>query len=376
MKLRIRPAEPGDDAAIGRLNERLKAGGWDLPVYGDDPAASVPGAPVRDRLFVAAEGDEIRGAVWLKEQPFWVGDERVDAGWAKYPVAESLIDRRYSGVPAALMLHLLREQPRLLALGMGGVHSPFARLLAGLGWTGSAVPFQFLLVRPARALREIRYGGSGRGWDLLRWLLANTGVGWAGYRLVAGGRALAGGGAGPEARADVVDSFAAWTDEIWQRSRAQYGFVGQRDRALLDRLYPADFPGLTRLRVTRGGEAIGWVCVLRVDLRDGVGHEHFGRLRVGLLADAFAAPEDATAVLRAGVRHLRESGVDLVFSNQAHPAWVAALRSMGFLEGPSNFAFFRAPAVTKLMGNGGSGRHAFVNRGDCDGPRFSQGGSP
>ena len=88
------------------------------------------------------------------------------------------------------------------------------------------------------------------------------------------------------------------------------------------------------------------------------------------------APEDAAAVLRAGVRHLRESDVDLVFSNQAHPAWVAALRSMGFLEGPSNFAFFRAPAVTKLMGNGGSGLHAFVNRGDCDGPRFSQGGSP
>lgn len=371
MKLRIRPAEPGDDAAIARLNERLMAGGQDVPVYGDDPAAGSPGSPVRDRLFVAAEGDEVRGAVWLKEQPFWVGGERVDAGWAKYPVAESLIDRRYSGVPAALLLHLIREQPRLLALGMGGLHSPFARLLAGLGWTGSAVPFQFLLARPARALQEIRYGGEGPAWRLARWLLARSGAGWAGYRLVAGGRAFAGRRGRQDAKADVVDAFGAWADDVWQRNRARYGFVGQRDRALLDRVYPGDFAGLTRLMVTRGGEPIGWTCVLRVDLRHGDRHEHFGRLSVGLLADAFAAPEDADAVLRAGVRHLRDSDVDLVFSNQVHPAWVAALRSMGFLEGPSNFAFFRAPAVAKIMGNGGGGRHAFVNRGDCDGPRFS-----
>jgi hypothetical protein len=373
VKLQIRRFEPADAPGIGRLNERLRAAGAHVPVYADDAGAGPHASdPIRERLFVAVDGEEVRGAVWLREQAFWVGGQRLEAGWAKYPVAESLIDRRFSGVPAALLLRLLREQPRLLALGLGGHGTPFARLLAGMGWTGTTVPFQFQLVRPARALREIRYGGDGPGWRLLRRLLAYSGAGWAGYRVMTGARSRSGGRAASPCQVEVTPTFASWADDIWLRNHVKYGFVGVRDRALLERLYPTDFAGLTRLKVSRAGEPVGWACVLRVDLRSTAGHEHFGRLSVGLVADAFAPPEEARVVLEAGVRHLRDSDVDVIFSNQSHPAWVAGLRSLGFLEGPSNFAFYRSPAVNGLWnGAGGVGGHPFVNRGDCDGPRWS-----
>lgn len=371
VTLVVRRSEPGDIGGIERLSRRLEAAGQRLPVYGEDPAshAGREDSPLRERLYVAADGDEIRGAVWLREQAFWIRGERVRAGWAKYPVAESLIDRRFSGVPAALILRLLREQPRLLALGLGGRDTPFARLLAGMKWVGSTIPFQFLMVRPARALREIRHGGYGRPGRFLRWLLARSGVGWAGYKLFTGARSLFGAGLRGDCVGEVVTDFGPWADEIWRRNRERYGLAGLRDSVMLNLLYRDDLEGIARLRVRCAGEDVGWLCCLRVDLRDTAGDEHFGRLAVGLLADGFAAPEHARGTLGAGLQYLLDSDVDLIFSNQAHPAWTSALGRLGFLKGPSNFAFYRSPAVETLLSNGA--RDLFINRGDCDGPRWA-----
>jgi hypothetical protein len=55
-----------------------------------------------------------------------------------------------------------------------------------------------------------------------------------------------------------------------------------------------------------------------------------------------------------------------VFSNQLHPVWVASLRQVGFILAPSNFAFYRSPALAKLGVDFALAAH--VNRGDCDGP--------
>ncbi len=111
--------------------------------------------------------------------------------------------------------------------------------------------------------------------------------------------------------------------------------------------------------------------MVRADLRDGPGHDAFGKLSVGLLADAFAQPEHARGVLAVGVRQLLESDVDLIFSNQSHPAWDAALRSLQFLHGPSNFFFYRAPKTEALLtARKVQASGFYFNRGDCDGPVF------
>ena len=82
-----------------------------------------------------------------------------------------------------------------------------------------------------------------------------------------------------------------------------------------------------------------------------------------------AGPEDAEAVVGAAVEALRERGVDLMLSNQSHPAWCQALRRSAFLPAPSSLAFAASPELAKeLRAIDPEGRGMHVNRGDGDGP--------
>jgi hypothetical protein len=92
-------------------------------------------------------------------------------------------------------------------------------------------------------------------------------------------------------------------------------------------------------------------------------NEYFGDLRVGTIADCLARPEDAGIVIHAARVYLERRGVDLIISNQGHPAWTGALRADGFFRGPSNFLFAASPAL------GAAGISEYhINRGDGDGP--------
>ena len=75
--MKIRRFEAADAPALDRLNERLRAGGAHERV---DPEGSEQqhSTIIRQRLFVASDDGEIRGAVWLKEHAFRVrgGDLR------------------------------------------------------------------------------------------------------------------------------------------------------------------------------------------------------------------------------------------------------------------------------------------------------------
>lgn len=372
MTLEVRRFLATDVPAIERLNERLKAGGVAHQVYGEPlPVRDVAGSPRSHRVFVAAAPPEVRGGVGLLEQDFYLAGEPVRAGWIKYPVAESLVDRAYSGVPGSLLLQLLREQPRLMALGMGGHSGALARLLAGLRWPGITVPFLFRLVRPFSVLRELRYARSTRLRRILLNLLAFSGLGPLGYHVATAVRRLRSSGPPEGVTTKMESGFGRWADDAWVRCRDHYGFLATRTQSVLNDMYPADFEGLTRLRVFQAGREIGWSVVLRLDLRDGRDQDYFGRLAVGVVADGLASPADARAVLAAGVQHLLTSDVDILISNQSHSAWVTALRHLGFFPGPSNFAFYCSPTMqAMLQSDVAQAKGLLLNRGDCDGPRW------
>jgi hypothetical protein len=96
---------------------------------------------------------------------------------------------------------------------------------------------------------------------------------------------------------------------------------------------------------------------------------NFGSLHVGRITDAFAAPEDAAVVIRAASDTLAERGVDLMLSNQLHPAWCRALRRNAFLPGPSNYVFApTAPLAERIRALDPDYRKVHLNRGDGDGP--------
>ena len=88
------------------------------------------------------------------------------------------------------------------------------------------------------------------------------------------------------------------------------------------------WPGGTRLKIEREGRAIGWAVVHAKRMQ---GDARFGSLYVAQISDCFAAPTDAGDVIAATHEFVAALGVDLVCSNQSHPAWVDAFSQSGYL---------------------------------------------
>lgn len=372
MKIRFRRFRPEDRDAIGRLNQRLRDAGLEHVVGsepGDAPEATLDDRPIIERMFVAAEDEEIRGAVWLKEQLFWSGEGLVRAGWMIYPVSESLAEKRFAGVPGTLLFGLLRQQPRLMALGMGGRTGPFARLLEGAGWATSLVPFWFRVLNPSRVARQVSVGRSTRARRAITNALADSGLALLGHGILAGLRRAVDGRRPGDAKGSEVERFEDWADVVWERCRGHYGFAAVRDRRTLNFLYPSDFPAISRLRARdSSGRDLGWVCAQAVDTKGTRLEAFFGDLRLGILTDGVAAPSDATGVMGAGLDRLADERADLVITHQTHPAWQRAVRSLGFWKGPSNVAFSWSPDLAKVLRTGDG--QPYLTRGDCDGPEW------
>ena len=79
----IRPYQRSDDEAIARLNQRFHAAGTSHVQYTGalTGAVHVPGH--RERLFVVADGDEIRGGAFLREVSVSIGANETSIGWVK-----------------------------------------------------------------------------------------------------------------------------------------------------------------------------------------------------------------------------------------------------------------------------------------------------
>jgi hypothetical protein len=363
--MKIRRFEAGDVPAIARLNERLAAGGATDRVYPE--GSEQKSGPIRERLFVASDDGEIRGGVWLREHAFRIGSADVDCGWLKYPVAESLVDPAFAGVPGSLLVQCLREQPRLMALGLGGHATPLARMLAKLKWTGVTVPLLVMLARPGRCLRELAPLRRSAGRRLAAAALSFTGTAWVGQRAFETMRRVKAGTRPAGYTVEIGRDFGPWADEVWLRTRDAYGFSALRDAAMLNFALPRHLPDTRCARIRRNGADVGWAFLVRHDFSAGTPDPNFGRLTVGLIADIFADPAEAPGVMNAALDALLDMGVDLVFSNQLHPVWTAACHDRGFISAPSTFAFYRSPAAEKLIGTLPPGS-LHVDRGDCDGP--------
>lgn len=319
--------------------------------------------PINDSFYVASDGEEVRGGSWLRELNFSVEGIQHRMGWMKYPVAESLIDQKYAGVPGSMVLQLLRQQPNLMALGMGGHDAPFARLLTGIKWKAATIPLFFRIMRPFRVLRKLRYARN-RAWRRTAMEVgAWTGAGWLLNRALQ----LTAGRPHRGVSVTVEPKFRPWADAIWEKSRGSYRSLATRDGRALDFLYPSDLPDFDRLRMTRNGSDLGWACtqILQATPRH---TSYFGDLKVGMIPDTLGPPSEASAVLGAAVRHLEERGVDLVITYLVHDAWTTAARRMRFIPGPSTLAFYRSPRADTLLLNGSSLSAAcHLTASDCHG---------
>jgi hypothetical protein len=139
-----------------------------------------------------------------------------------------------------------------------------------------------------------------------------------------------------------------------------------RDARVLNTLYPPDDTRFIKLKILDGRRVAGWAVLLDTVMAD---DKYFGNMRVGSIVDCLALPEEANTVMYAAAQFLEDRGVDLLLSNQNHPAWCEGLKMTGFVEGPSNFFFVASKALSQLLNEiDPAGTAIHLNRGDGDGP--------
>jgi hypothetical protein len=370
MALAITPFTDDLVPAVKAFNARLLAGGvfHEFQFHESPTCAWLPKRENRriyQEYFVAAEDGAVRGGYVLKHQPFSCRGEVRNLPFYHGPISEGLFNKKYASVGALLTRHALKMQPLLFALGMGGWEQPLPRMLQAMRWPMFEVPFYFFVARPFRFLRQIRALRHSKLKSAAAEAAAWTGAGWAALRAAQALRRRTPAHAS-RATVEQVADFGHWANALWESCHARYALVALRNRETLNILYPAENPQFIRMVVRKDADTLGWAVLLDTQMR---GHKHFGDLRVGSIVDCFAAPEHAAAVAAKALACLRARGVDLIVSNQSHQAWGNALRTAGFLQGPSNFLFAASPQLAARLDPFDAHQNQLhFNRGDGDGP--------
>jgi len=357
-------------AAVRAFNGRLAAGGvsteFCLPEH---PAAGllpkVADRRIYQEYFLARERDSVRGAYILKHQDFSFSGAIRPIAHLRLPISEGIINKAYAGLALQMLRNALRAHSSLFALGMGGFQQPLPRMLQALGWNLHEVPFYFKVNRPWRFLRHIQPLRKTPARRLAMDLVASSGIGWLGIKSLQAMRAQK---SIPQFAGSVQQSegFSAWADTLWENCQRQYSFLAVRDSATLNLLYPPGSGRFICLRFEGDDSLLGWAVVLDTRMEN---NKYFGNLRVGSIVDCLARTENAPQVIAAAVDLLEQRGVDLIVSNQSHHCWAAALRSAGFLRGPSNFIFAASPKLADSLRPLDPQRtRLHLNRGDGDGP--------
>ena len=367
MAIAIQPYTEDRIPAVKAFNQRLAAGGVASEFH--FPESNTPywlpplnGRRLYQEYYIALEGEAVRGAFILKYQDFSISGTTEPVVYYHLPVSEGIVNKAYASVGVLMLRSAVKIRPMLFALGMGGFDRPLPTMLKAMGWSLSAVPFYFRINHPAQFLRQIAPLRQSSGRRALANLAALTGAGYLAIktaqqlRTTRHNRAL---------RTEIVSTFGPWMDELWQANRSRYPLIADRSSAAFNILYPPD-KNFICLKIAREGETVGWAVLLDTQMRD---NKYFGNLRVGTIADAFAAPEHSTEIIQAATQILEERNVDLVIANHSNTAWGKAFLSNGYFEGPSNFIFAASkPLAEKLAPLDTNRPNIYFMRGDGDGP--------
>jgi hypothetical protein len=363
----IQPYRQEHESAVQEFNRRLQVSSGDPNLVFSQSATPrwLPpdkNKPVWNEFYVAVDGSAVRGAYALKQELVFIrgkGLQRVAC--YHHPLSEGIVDRAFASVGVLLARDALARQPFLYALGMGGMDRPIAKILKALSFNLTPIPFYFRVVHPAKFLRQMQALRQVRSRALLMDIAAATGTGWLAIKSVQRVKGF-GGRTAPFGTEELTD-FSGWADELWNQSKESVSIAAVRDSQTLRLLYSTHVTSVRRLRVSRGGSAIGW-AIIGTRRKD----PKFGDMQVGSIVDCWASPENEATVVKAATQALEKDGVDLIVSNQSHCGWCRAFEKVGFLKGPSNFVFAASRKLTELLQPLETNRMSFhITRADGDG---------
>jgi hypothetical protein len=351
MPIQIVPHSAEWRPAVEAFNQRMHDGGSRWSFYPDPTPTWIPpreGQNVWREYYLAVEdGSAVRGAFALKPQDWIVhGQVQVVTDW-QGPFSEGAIDVKHGTLGLRMIRDMLKKRPLLYSWGHGGDDQPVVQMLRKMNWLLHPTPFCLYVAKPYRFLRLNAQLRKSAGRRAVLDLAAFSGLGWLGLKLMHGLLRLKASGGGFSAKAVEVPSFGPWADELWQRCKGAYAAIAVRDAASMNALAPqGDWPPVTRLKVERAGQVIGWALVMDTRMKD---EPRFGDLRVGSIVDCLADPADAGEVVHAASRVLLDRGVDIVVSNQAHPGWARGFARNGYAVLADKRLFAASPALQEAL---------------------------
>jgi hypothetical protein len=366
----VKPYTPDLVDAVKAFNQRLRSGGAALTFPECDVPAWLPrvdGREIYHEYYLAVDDDTVRGGYILKHQPFVAQGTPMRLAEYRLPLSEGQVDKQFAPVGVQMYLDAMRKQSQLYTVGIGGYQEQAAQMLISAGWNTWLVPFYFRVLHPARFLRNIVYL---RTTPLRRMVMNLAAASGCGALAIHAYQAIKTRGsrrhAMDAARSEEAD-FGEWADEIWRAAQGDYALIAVRDATILNILYPAADPRWIRLKVSSGGQTVGWAVVLNVPMQ---AHNYFGNMRVGSLIDCLALPGMEDKVTLAAVQFLKTHGADIVVTNLSHHRWRAAIEAAGLYQGPSNFIFATSKKVSALLNPFDENKeNVHMTRGDGGGPQ-------
>lgn len=354
MTIKIVPHADERRDQVESFNRRMRDAGSPWGFYVEPETRWIPkskGGPVWRELYVAVENESsVVGGYGLKPQPWLIrGELRTVTDW-QGPFSLGAIDNRYAALGLRMVRDMLKKQPLLYSWGHGGNEEPMVQMLRKMGWLMHSTPFLFRITDAFAFLRKNAYLRQDPRKALAQDILAFSG--WGSLGIHALHKALRVKSLKRfTATAEVVPEFGPWADELWERVKGRYDAIAVRDaasmRALIPREHTTDeWPRPTIVRVRKDGAELGWAVLVEKQLS---GDHRFGDLRVGMIADYLALPEDAGEVVHAAFHQLRELGAEMVMANQAHPGWIRAFVENGFVAVEDRRIFCASPELEKAL---------------------------
>jgi hypothetical protein len=365
MKVEFTPLTASLIPACRAFNERLRSHAeppFLLPEKASAKTSDLAPGGISSRHYVAVDqSGEVRGGVFLTEQPGWLQKQTIPLVNIQSPLSEGLVDRKFSGVGLQMLKFVTGRSPYAYAVGMGSDKNPLPRLLQAAGWWVKPVPFEFAVISASRFLSEIGPVHAGNR----KWLAtAGAAFGLASVAL----RAWRLAHPSPPLQHYSLELATSWpngTDAIWERCRADLSFSLVRDERTLAHLYPDTQRRLKRFVLHSAGEIVGWSVALVTRMEH---NSYFGDLVVGTILDGLATKEHLRPLLALTQNAIRDLGAEVILTNQTHSQWQAESRKLGFFSRSSNYLLAVSTQVADaLRSEAGALDRMHVNRGDGDG---------
>ncbi len=346
--MEFRPYHPTDKSAALALRQRLQA---------HDPSLSFPipesnhatlcTEPSEVQSIVATDANGIHGGYSMRCDHYrWQG-EPVLLYYFGYPISEGLLNKKYATLGLQLQRDIQKRAQLAYGLGGGGIQSRVNQLKIRGGWSAEDVPCFFYCNRTSRVLEQLPALQRSKTRSTLARILSKSGLGAAGVAAANGLRSRKSESYNQKTSYQIVSQFPEWVDTLDEQCSTEFDLIARRDRVALENRFPTEAPYLHRGIVTSHSRRVGWFVALeKIHNKT----QHFGDLKVGLIADFLAPPEHVNKVIWAATQQLRQADCDLIICNASHRNAVAALNSTGFFQGPSNFPMLVSPQLGTRLG--------------------------